>query len=154
MVTYTLQEAIKKLEHYCAYQERCHQEVRQKLERLSMMPDAIDVVIVHLVEHNFLNEARYAKAFVTGKFRIKQWGRRRLIYELEKKGINKTLINLALLEIEEDTYLEIFNALAEKKTKSLIGNAVITKRKKLTDYLLYRGWERDLVYKKVNAIIR
>ena len=152
--TYTLQESTSKLEHYCAYQERCHQEVRQKLIALHMIPEAIDIIIVHLLEHNFLNEERFAKTFVSGKFRIKAWGRRRLTFELKKKDIGKVNINQALSEISDEEYIEIFNGLAEKKANSIKETNVYKKRKKLIDYLLYRGWESHLVYEKATEIIR
>lgn len=152
--TYTLQEATKKLEHYCAYQERCHQEVRQKLEGMYMIPESIDVIIVHLLKHNFLNEERFAKTFVSGKFRIKRWGRRRLTLELKKKDISKVNINQALNTIENGEYIEIFNSLAEKKVNSIKETNIYKKRKKLIDYLLYRGWESHLVYEKANEIIK
>ena len=71
--TYSLDEAQKKLEFYCAYQERSHKEVVTKLKDMRMIPDAIDVIVVHLIQNNFLNEERFAKAFVRGKFRIKKW---------------------------------------------------------------------------------
>ena len=146
--TYTVQEATKALEHYCAYQERCHQEVRRKLEGMHMIPQAIDVIIVHLLEHNFLNETRYAKTFVKGKFRIKAWGRRRLTYELKLRDISKNNINQALAEIATSDYIEVFNALAEKRAKSLTTGDMALKKRKLVDYLLYRGWETHLVYEK------
>lgn len=152
--TYTVQEATRNLEHYCAYQERCHKEVRQKLESLSMIPEAIDVIVVHLLEHNFLNEERFAKTFVSGKFRIKAWGRRRLTFELKKKDIGKVNINQALAEIENEEYNEVFNALAEKRANSITGTDKYKKRKKLIDYLLYRGWETHLVYEKANELFR
>ncbi len=146
--TYTVQEATRKLEHYCAYQERCHQEVRKKLESLHMIPEAIDIIIVHLLEHNFLNEERFAKTFVSGKFKIKAWGRRRLTYELKKKDIGKVNINQALAEIENTEYIEVFNDLAEKKANSITETNIYKKKRKLIDYLLYRGWESHLVYEK------
>ena len=152
--TYTLQEATKKLEHYCAYQERCHKEVRQKLETMYMIPEAIDVIIVHLIEHNFLNEARFAKAYVSGKFKIKKWGRRRLTYELKKKDIGKVNINQALTEIGNEEYIGVFNDLAEKKANSIKESNIYKKRKKLIDYLHYRGWEMHLVYEKANELIK
>ncbi|MDD7887136.1 regulatory protein RecX [Flavivirga sp. 57AJ16] len=152
--TYTVQEATKKLEHYCAYQERCHQEVRQKLEGMHMIPEAIDVIIVHLLEHNFLNEARFAKAFVSGKFKIKNWGRRRLSYELKKKDVVKVNINQALSEIGNEEYIGVFNDLAEKKANSIKETNKFKKRKKLIDYLLYKGWESHLVYEKANELIQ
>lgn len=150
--TYTVQEATRKLEHYCAYQERCHKEVRQKLEDMHMIPEAIDVIIVHLLEHNFLNEARFAKTFVSGKFKIKAWGRRRLAYELKQKGISKVNINQALAEISDTEYIEVFNDLAEKKARSIKEPNTFKKRKKIIDYLLYRGWESDLVYQKAKEL--
>ncbi len=151
--TYTLQEATKKLEHYCAYQERCHQEVRQKLLGMYMIPEAIDVIIVHLLEHNYLNEERFAKTFVRGKFRIKKWGRRRLTQELERKDISKVNINQAITEIDDNNYIETFHDLAEKKANSLKESNKFKKRKKLINYLIYRGWESHLVYDKAIELI-
>ena len=151
--TFTVDEATKKLEHYCAYQERCHHEVRQKLKSMNMIPEAIDVIIVHLLEHNYLNEERFAKTYVSGKFRIKKWGRRRLTQELKKKDISKFNINKALTEIEETDYIEVFNDLAEKRANSIKETNKFKKRKKLIDYLLYRGWESHLVYEKANELI-
>ncbi len=117
--TYTVDEAKQKLEYYCAYQERCHKEVSQKLKDMYMIPEAIDLIIVHLLEHNFLNEERFTKAFVSGKLKIKKWGKRRLTLELKKKNISKTNINQALTEIDDKEYIQIFNDLAEKR-----GNAI------------------------------
>ncbi|NMH87412.1 regulatory protein RecX [Flavivirga algicola] len=151
--TYTVQEATRKLEHYCVYQERCHQEVRQKLISMHMIPEAIDLIIVHLLEHNFLNEERFAKTFVSGKLKIKYWGRRRLTYELKKKDVLKVNINQALGEIENEEYVGIFNNLAEKKVNSINEADKFKKRKKLIDYLLYKGWESHLVYEKANELI-
>lgn len=152
--TYTLQDATKKMEHYCAYQERCHQEVRQKLKTMSMIPEAIDVIIVHLLQHNFLNEERFAKTFVSGKFKIKAWGRRRLTYELKRKDISKVNINQALAAISEEEYNEFFSYLSEKKANSIKETNVFKKRKKFIDYFLYRGWESFLVYEKANELIK
>ena len=150
--TYTVQEATRKLEHYCAYQERCHQEVRQKLESLHMIPEVIDVIIVHLLDQNFLNEERFAKTFVRGKFKIKAWGRRRLTYELKKKDISKVNINQALAEIDITEYNEVFNVLAEKRANSLTETNKYKKKQELIDYLLYRGWETHLVYEKAREL--
>ena len=152
--TYTVDEAKKKLEYYCAYQERCHKEVTQKLKDMYMIPQAIDVIIVHLLEHNFLNEERFAKTFVRGKFKIKHWGKRRLTLELKRKDISKVNINQALREINEKEYNEVFNDLAEKRLPFIKETNKFKKKKKLADYLLYRGWESHLVYKKVNELIK
>lgn len=152
--TFTVDEAKKKLEHYCAYQERCHQEVQQKLKSMNMIPEASDVIIVHLLQHNFLNEERFAKTFVRGKFNIKKWGKYRLTRELKRKDISKYNVNEALKEIKDEEYVEVFNDLAEKKALLIKEKNIYKKKKKLTDYLLYRGWESYLVYDKVNELIK
>ncbi|QRM88538.1 recombinase RecX [Lacinutrix sp. WUR7] len=152
--TYSLDEAQKKLEFYCAYQERSHKEVVTKLKDMRMIPDAIDVIVVHLIQNNFLNEERFAKAFVRGKFRIKKWGKNRLKLELKRKDISKTIIDIALKEIDAADYLETFHALAEKKAETIKEPNSYKKKKKLADYLLYRGWESPLVYDVVNTLIK
>ena len=151
--TYTVDEAQKKLEYYCAYQERCHKEVRQKLKDMKMIPEVIDNIIVSLIRHDFLNETRFATTFVRGKFKIKKWGKYRLTIELKKRDISKHNINLAISQIPNYEYMEVFNALAKKKVDSLFETNKLKKKKKLADYLLYRGWESHLVYEKVNQLI-
>jgi len=143
--TYTLEEALSKLQNYCSYQERCHQEVRRKLVSMRMIPEAI---------HNFLNEERFAKAYVRGKFRIKKWGRRRLTLELKKKEIGIFNINQAISQINELDYLEVFNDLSESRLSFIKESNKLKKRKKLADYLLYRGWESHLVYQRVNELVQ
>ncbi len=151
--TYTLDDATRRMERYCAYQERCHQEVRQKLITMHMIPEAVDLIMVHLLEHNFLNEERFARTYVSGKLKIKNWGRRRLTYELKKKDISETNINLVLAEIEDIDYIDIFNDLAKKKTDSIKETDTFKKRKKLIDYLFYKGWESDMIYEKAHELI-
>ena len=151
--TYTVDEAQKRLERYCAYQERCHKEVSQKLYEMRMIPEARDQIIVHLLQHNFLNEERFARAFVRGKFNIKKWGKQRLQLELKRRDISKTIIKMALQEIDLDAYYATFHELAEKKLNRMREPNLQKRRKKLADYLLYRGWESDLVYDKIRALI-
>lgn len=151
--TYTVNDALNKLQQFCAYQERCHQEVSDKLKKMNMIPEAIDQIIVSLIQDNYLNEERFAKAFVSGKFRIKKWGRQRLILELKKRNITKRLIDKAIAEINEAEYLETLETLATKKCSSITETNLLKKKKKLADYLLYRGWESHLVYEKVNTLI-
>lgn len=150
--TYSLEQAKRVLENYCAYQERCHKEVVQKLHNMRMIPEAIDVVVVHLLEHDFLNETRFAKTYVCGKFRVKKWGRKRLELELKKREISRFNVKEAFKEISEADYLNTFHALAEKKASTIKDTNPLKKKKKLADYLLYRGWESHLVYDKVNEL--
>lgn len=150
--TYTVEEAKRTLENYCAYQERCHKEVAQKLRDMRMIPEAIDIVVVHLLEQNFLNETRFAKTYVRGKFRVKKWGRKRLEIELKKREISTFNIKEAFKEISESDYVKTFHELAEKKAATIKETNSFKKKKKLADYLLYRGWESYLVYDKVNEL--
>ncbi len=151
---YTIPEAIKKMEYYCAYQERCHKEVEQKLHAMCMIPDAISFIIAHLIKHNFLNEERFAKAFAMGKFRIKKWGRNRITNELKQRDISVYNIKLALGQFKETDYMEMLEELAQKKNKTITENNIWKRRKKLTDYLLYRGWEPHLVYNTVTNLVQ
>ncbi|PHS10514.1 MAG: recombinase RecX [Kordia sp.] len=151
--TYTLTEAKRKLEHYCVYQDRCHAEVNSKLKEMRMIPMAIDEIIYHLIQHNFLNEERFAKSFARGKFNIKHWGRVRIIRELKFRKISEYNIKTALREFSEEDYFMKLNYLATKKLDFITETNVYKKRKKLADYLLYRGWESNLVYEITKALI-
>ncbi len=151
--TYTIDEAQKKLENYCAYQERCHKEVRAKLKSMRMIPEAIDKIMVHLINHNFLNEERFAKTFVRGKFRIKKWGKNRLVRELKFKDISKYAIDVALKEISDEDYFETLDEITQKRIEQVKEKNLYKKKKKVADYLLYRGWESTLVYEKLNEYL-
>ena len=151
--SHTLSEATKKLEHYCAYQERCHKEVRNKLREMRMIPEAIDLIIVHLIQHNFLNEERFAQAYVRGKFRIKKWGKNRLVRELKFRDISKYSIDSALKEIDLEDYYNTLDELVKKQIESIKENNSYKKKKKIADYLLYRGWESQLIYDKINELL-
>lgn len=151
--TYTLREATKKLEHYCAYQERCLKEVIQKLRGMKMIPIAIDEIVTHLIQENYLNEERFAQSYARGKFNIKKWGRNRIVNELKFRGISKYNIRTALREINEENYLNTFEKLSQKRLESIRETNAQKRRKKLADYLLYRGWESHLVYGKIKELI-
>ncbi|WP_026451110.1 regulatory protein RecX [Aequorivita capsosiphonis] len=151
--TYTVEEAKRRMERYCVYQERCHKEVNQKLYEMRMIPEAVDQIINHLLQHNFLNETRFAQAFARGKFRTKKWGRNRIVNELKFRQISKFNVIIALKEIPDSEYYKTFDELVEKRLRQLDSETDLQKkRKKLADYLFYRGWESTLVYAKVNEI--
>lgn len=151
--TYTVEEAQQRLERYCAYQERCHKEVEQKLYEMQMIPAAKEQIIHHLLQHNFLNETRFSQAFARGKFRTKKWGKARITRELKMRNISAYNVKLALKEIPESEYYKTFDALVEKRLQQLTSEENLQKkRKKLADYLLYRGWESHLVYERVREV--
>lgn len=145
-------EVIQKIEYYCSYQERCHHEVVQKLYEIGMKSHEIDSIIVHLLEHNFLNEERFARSFARGKHRIKQWGKTRIVNELQQRHIATTIIKLALTEISESQYQETFHALAHRHWETIRESDGQKKKKKWCDYLLRKGWESNLVYEKMKEL--
>jgi len=151
--TYTVEEAKRAIERYCVYQERCHKEVEKKLREYRMIPEAVQLIVVHLIEHEFLNEERFAHSFARGKFRIKKWGKQRITRELKFRDISPYNIKSAFKQISEEDYLTTFHMLAEKKFESITESNKYKKKKKLTDYLLYRGWESSLVFEKANSLI-
>lgn len=149
----SVQEATKKLEYYCAYQDRCHKEVRQKLRELGMVSEAIDHIMSYLIKENYLNEERFAKSFARGKFRVKKWGKKRIVNELKMRDISRFNIQAALKEIPEEDYLQTLDALAKKRAIEITETHPQKRKKKLADYLLYRGWESHLVYQKITDLV-
>ena len=152
--SYTIDEATKKIEAYCVYQDRCHKEVENKLREMRMIPIAIHQIIGHLIQENYLNEERFAKSYARGKFNIKKWGKQRIVNELKQREISKYNITSALLEIDEDDYLKTFDTLAKKRLEAITEKNIQKRRKKLADYLLYRGWESNLVYEKIIELVK
>lgn len=145
-------EAQKKLEHYCAYQERCHEEVIQKSRSLALSNSETDEVIVYLIANNYLNEERFAQSFARGKHRIKHWGKIRIVNELKFRKISQYNINTALKEITETEYANTFHSLAERIWETISEKNVMKKRKKFCDYLLRKGFESNLIYEKVKDL--
>lgn len=151
--SYSVSEAVKKMEGYCTYQDRCHKEIIAKLGEMDMIPEAIDHILGELIRENYLNEERFAKSFARGKFNIKKWGKNRIVSELKQREISKYNINTALGEITDEDYRNTFNALAQKRLAEIKERNLQKRRKKLADYLLYRGWESGMVYEKVFELI-
>ncbi len=149
---FSIKEAIKKIEHYCAYQERCHDEVVQKLRTMKMDTDEIDTIIVKLIQDNFLNESRFACSFARGKHRIKFWGKNRIVNELKFRNIGQYNINLALKEISNEEYLDTFEKIATRNWESIKETNLQKKRKKFCDYLLRKGFESNLIYEKAKEL--
>ena len=149
----SVEEVKRKLEHYCVYQDRCHKEVEQKLNEYNLIPQAKDLILLHLLEHNFLNEERFAKSFARGKFRIKKWGKPRIVRELKFRSISEYNIKTALKEIDEKEYIQTLYDLTQKKNESVTETNIFKRKKKVIDYLRYRGFESNLIYEAVNEIV-
>ena len=145
-------DARAKLEAYCAYQERCHDEVSAKLRALGQEQDVADEIIVHLINNNYLNEERFARSFARGKHRIKHWGKVRIVSELKFRNISAPLIKAALTEIDDGEYLDTFETLADRHWSSITESNILKKRKKFCDFLLRKGYESQLIYSKVQEL--
>ena len=137
------------MEKFCAYQERCHQEVERKLSQMGMIQQASELIQLHLFENDFINEERYARSFSRGKFRIKKWGRVRIKNELVKREISGLNIKAGLEEIDSDEYAETLSELARKRYDMVSEIHLMKKRKKVADYLLRKGFESSMVYSKL-----
>lgn len=134
---------------YCAYQERCHQEVNKKLDELNIIPLAKEHIIVELIQQDFLNEERFAKIFTISKFNQKNWGKKRIINELKRREISAINIKTSLNQINESEYLGKLSRLVEKKWNATAEFNLANKKKKVMNYFLYRGWESHLVYEQI-----
>ena len=146
MKIYDLHAAREKIQAYCAFQERCHMEVMIKLKSWGLIQEAIDLLIVELIQYNFLNEERYARCFARGKFRIKKWGKIKIRTALKKRDIYFKCIDLAMLEIDDKTYLNTLKELLQKKNDILKETNLYKRKMKLISYLVNRGYEYDLIH--------
>ncbi|MGQ3677275.1 regulatory protein RecX [Tenacibaculum discolor] len=149
---FTVEEIKRKIEQYCVYQDRCHKEVEKKLKDYNLIPEAREHILLQLLEHNFLNEERFAKSFARGKFRIKKWGKDRIVRELKFRDISAYNIKSALKEIDEEEYIKTLYNLVEKKNASVSETNHFKRKKKIADYLLYRGFESSLIYEALKTI--
>lgn len=150
----TTEQALQKLRHYCAYQERSHSEVKDKLYQLGVWKKDHDEIIASLIEDNYLNEERFAIAFAGGKFRMKQWGRVKIKYELKQKQVSDYSIKKAMKQIDESDYHKLLEKLAEDKYASLKGEQYLIRKKKTQDYLMQKGFEPELITRVLNEITK
>ncbi|WP_449331608.1 regulatory protein RecX [Sphingobacterium kyonggiense] len=143
--------ALRKAESYCAYQERAQQEVRDKLYEWGLHMTDVERTISTLIENNFLNEERFAKAYVLGKFRMKGWGKIKIVQHLKQKRVSKPLIQIALREIDLDDYEQKLQDIIEKKINKPISRLSYMERGKLIRFLMGKGYEQDLIYRKLGS---
>ncbi len=147
-------EVRSKMERYCAYQERCHAEVQQKLREYTITTAEKDEIIVSLLQNNYLNEERFALLFAVSKFHQKKWGKVRIKNELKARQLSDYLIQKALKEINPAEYEETFEQLATLQWEQIRETNALKKKKKFCDYLLRKGWESDRIIEKVSELER
>lgn len=151
----TKEQAFQKAKHYCAYQERSHSEARDKLYSLGLWKKDVEELLSRLIEEDYLNEERFAKQFAGGKFRMKQWGKVKIQYELKQKQVSAYCIKKALQEISEEDYDKTIRKLSSKKISTLKSEKnIFIKKKKLQDYLIQKGYEWDIVSEMLKTLDR
>jgi len=139
------EHAIQRIRHFCAYQERAQQEVRDKLYELGMTKTEVEEIISNLITDNFLNEERFATHFAGGHFRIKQWGKNKIQHALQQKRVSPMNIKKALKSIDLDDYDTTLLFLAKKKWNSLKGAKSLSRMAKAQAFLYQRGFESNLI---------
>jgi regulatory protein len=148
---FSKEQALPKIKQYCTYQERCHAEVKEKLYSFGLYKKDVEQLMSQLIEENYLNEERFAIQYAGGKFRMNQWGRIKIKYALKQKQVSDYCIKKALKEINETDYKKTLQKLAEQKLKTLKSETnIFSKKKKLQNYLLQKGYEGELVREVVN----
>ena len=140
------EDALVKAQRYCAYQDRCHQEVRYRLVQWGVYGDDLENILADLIQERFLDEERFARSFARGKFRMKQWGRHRIIRELKKRDISDYCIRMGLSEIDEADYLETLRDLLSRKGERLdAGLTPFEQKQLLIKYGLNKGFELEWI---------
>jgi len=145
MQKFTPQQALQKIKTYCAYQERSHQEVKEKLYSFGLYKNDVENILGELIAENYLNEERFATLFAGGKFRMKQWGRIKIANELKQRNVSAYNIRIAMQEINDEAYKNTLQKLALAKWNSLKNEQYINREVKTTRYLLQKGFEAVLI---------
>ncbi|WP_298763199.1 regulatory protein RecX [uncultured Polaribacter sp.] len=149
---FSVAEIKRKIEQYCIYQDRCHKEVEQKMRDYNLIPEAKEMILLDLLKDNFLNEERFAKSFARGKFRIKKWGKQRIVRELKFKEISAYNIKTALKEINEQEYIKTIYTITENRNAVIKEPNIYKRKRKLIDFLMRKGFESELIYKVVEEV--
>jgi regulatory protein len=147
--SFTFEEIKQKIVNYCVYQDRCHAEVEQKMKEFLLIPEAKEEILLYLIKENYLNEERFTRSYVRGKFYIKKWGRNKIKVNLLQKGISEKLIIKAYGEIDDNEYLAAIKTILEKIIPTFKGLKEYQKKQKAIKYLLSKGYEYDLIVKQI-----
>jgi regulatory protein len=146
------EQALVKARHYCGYQERCHQEVKEKLYGFGLYKNQVEQLLAQLIEEDYLNEERFAVQFAGGKFRMKNWGRNRIQNELKLRKVSDYCIKKAMKELPDEDYQAALEKIAAKKWESLGMYGRLEQQKKTQDYLLYKGYEWPLIQQTMKKL--
>lgn len=152
--TYDRKTAKLKAADFCAYQERSQQQVRDKLYDYGLHYDEVEEILTELIMEGFINEERFARAFIGGKFRMKKWGRKKILQSLKPHKISDYCVRKGMEEIDPDEYWEALLNQTEKKYNQLSGNSAYIIKGKLTQHLYAKGFESDLIREAVEQIVK
>ena len=152
-VAYTYSQALEALQGYCAYQDRCHKEVREKLYELRFFGEEAEEVICELIKEKYLDEERFARSFARGRFKMKRWGRQKISRELKQRDVSAYCIKKALTEIDEAEYEQVLeDELTRRARLEKKGLHPYLKRRKLADYMFQRGYESHLTWAAIDRL--
>ena len=147
---YTVSQALEKARQWCAVQDRCHSEARLKIHAWGIYGDEAEAVISALISEGFINEERFARSYARGKFRIKHWGRIKIIRELKTKKVSPACINKGLDEIDEEEYLQTLKDLFQKRKREIKETNPWKRKAAILNYLTAKGFEQELIYPLFN----
>jgi len=140
--------------NYCVYQERTQQQVFDRLKKMDLSDEEADEIVCDLIQENFINEERFAKAFAGGKFRLKKWGRKKILHHLKQKGLSEYCISKGLQEIDEISYIETIDQLIEVKNRSITAQSDYERLAKIANHLIGKGFEADLARERVEKFLK
>ena len=146
----TKEQVLQKLRFYCRYQQRCQSEIKEKLFELGVNKKDHDEIMSELIKENSVNDERFALAFASGRFKLKQWGRKKIQQGLKEKRVSDEIAQRALDQINKKEYGAILNKLARERYAALKHEQHFVRKKKTMDYLMQKGYEIDLVKDVVN----
>ena len=148
---YDIKIAIERLKSYCALQDKCQWDIKQKMKEWGLLKISQDHIIELLIQHKYIDEERYSRSFSRGKFKIKKWGKIKITKELKRKNISKVCITKGLEEIKESEYHDELDKQYQKKKDTLKEENLLMKNKKIATFLINKGYESNLVWNKING---
>ncbi|MCT3764166.1 RecX family transcriptional regulator [Elizabethkingia anophelis] len=149
--SFTFQEIKQKLVNYCVYQDRCHKEVEEKMRDFLLIPEAKDEILLYLIKENYLNEERFTRSYIRGKFYIKHWGKQKIKLQLKMKGISEKLIQNCMDEIYDDDYIKQIKIFAEKLLPTYKDLNDFQRKNKLIRFLVTKGYEYELIIENITG---
>ena len=149
---YDVINAIERLKKYCVLQDKCKWDASQKMQTWKLNKKTQQNILELLIKEKYIDEERYAKSFCRGKFKIKKWGKLKIISALKRKYISVENINIGIKEINKNEYLETLEDLYQKKKKSTRIINTHIKNKRIAEFLINKGYESNLVWNKIKKL--